>query len=129
VERVILPDSTILTDYLLAKTARLVDTLVVYPERMRRNVELTRGLVFSSPLLQDLVAAGMLREKAYALVQGHAMKAWEEDGDFRAAMESDPEVRAVLTPERIADAFSVERQLRNVDKIFARVFGDEAHRS
>jgi adenylosuccinate lyase len=129
VERVILPDSTILTDYLLAKTARLVDTLVVYPERMRRNVELTRGLVFSSPLLQDLVAAGMLREKAYALVQGHAMKAWEEDGDFRAAMESDPEVRAVLTPERIADAFSVERQLRNVDKIFARVFGSEAHRS
>jgi adenylosuccinate lyase len=105
VERVILPDSTILTDYLLAKTTRLVDTLVVYPERMLRNLELTRGLVFSSPLLQDLVAAGMLREKAYALVQGNAMRAWEEDGDFRAAMEADPEVRAVLTPERIAASF------------------------
>jgi adenylosuccinate lyase len=118
VERVILPDSTILTDYLLAKTTRLVDTLLVYPERMRRNVDLTRG--------QDLVAAGMLREKAYALVQSNAMRAWEEDGDFRAAMEADPEVRAVLTPERIAQAFSVERQLRNVDKIFARVFGREA---
>jgi hypothetical protein len=91
---------------------------------MRRNVDLTRGLVFSSPLLQDLVAAGMLREKAYSLVQSNAMRAWEEDGDFRAiAMEADPEVRAVLTPERIAEAFSVERQLRNVDKIFARVFG------
>ena len=128
VERVILPDSTILTDYLLAKTTRLVDTLVVYPERMRRNVELTRGLVFSSPLLQDLVAAGMLRERAYSLVQSHAMRAWEEDGDFRAAMEADPEVRAVLPPERIAEAFSVERQLRNVDKIFARVFGSEAQR-
>jgi adenylosuccinate lyase len=126
VERVILPDSTILTDYLLAKTTRLVDTLVVYPERMRRNVELTRGLVFSSPLLQDLVAAGMLREKAYALVQAHAMRAWEQDGDFRAEMEADPEVRAVLTPEKIAAAFSVERQLRNVDKIFTRVFGSEA---
>src|SRR5271165_7152104 len=127
VERVILPDSTILADYLLDKTNNLVETLVVYPERMRRNVDLTRGLVFSSPLLQDLVAAGMLREKAYALVQGHAMRAWEEDGDFRAAMEADPEVRAVLTPERIAEAFSVQRQLRNVDKIFARVFGGEAN--
>jgi adenylosuccinate lyase len=126
VERVILPDSTILADYLFAKTTRLVDTLVVYPERMRRNVDLTKGLVFSSPLLQDLVAAGMLREKAYALVQSNAMRAWEEDGDFRAMMESDPEVRAFLTPERIAGAFSVERQLRNVDKIFARVFGREA---
>jgi adenylosuccinate lyase len=127
VERVILPDSTILTDYLLAKTTRLVDTLMVYPERMRRNVDLTKGLVFSSPLLQDLVAGGMLREKAYALVQSNAMRAWEEDGDFRATMEADPEVRAVLTPERIAEAFSVDRQLRNVDKIFARVFGREAH--
>jgi adenylosuccinate lyase len=103
-----------------------VDTLVVYPERMRRNVDLTKGLVFSSPLLQDLVAAGMLREKAYALVQSNAMRAWEEDGDFRAMMEADPEVRAFLTADRIAAAFSVERQLRNVDKIFARVFGREA---
>src|SRR5271165_1312236 len=127
VERVILPDSAILTDYLLEKTTRLMDQMLVYPERMRRNVDLTKGLVFSSPLLQDLVAAGMLRERAYALVQGHAMRAWEEDGDFRAAMEADPEVRAVLTPERIAEAFSVQRQLRNVDKIFARVFGGEAN--
>jgi adenylosuccinate lyase len=76
-------------------------------------------------LLQDLVAAGMLRERAYSLVQSNAMRAWEEDGDFRAAMEADPEVRAALTPERIAEAFSVERQLRNVDRIFARVFGPE----
>ena len=65
----------------------------------------------------------MLRERAYALVQGNAMKAWEEEGDFRAAMEADPEVRAVLSPEKIAEAFSVQRQLRNVDKIFERVFG------
>jgi adenylosuccinate lyase len=123
VERVILPDSTILTDYLLSKTTRLVDTLLVYPERMRRNLDLTKGLVFSSPLLQDLVAAGMLRERAYALVQGNAMRAWEQEGDFRAAMEADPEVRAVLPPAKIAEAFSVERQLRNVDQIFERVFG------
>ena len=66
----------------------------------------------------------MRREDAYRLVQSHAMRAWEEEGDFRAAIESDPEVAAVLTEEQIAEAFSLERQLRNVDKIFARVFGN-----
>src|SRR3954463_7562461 len=81
VERVILPDSTILTDYLLEKTTHLVEKLLVYPERMRRNLELTRGLVFSGQLLLDLAAAGMLREQAYKLVQTHAMRAWEEESD------------------------------------------------
>jgi adenylosuccinate lyase len=123
VERVILPDSTILTDYLLEKTTQLVDRLLVYPERMRRNLELTRGLVFSGQLLQDLAAAGMLREQAYRVVQAHAMRAWEEEGDFRAAVEADPEIRAALSPEKLAAAFSLERQLRNVDRIFERVFG------
>ena len=123
VERVILPDSTILTDYLLEKTTRLVDQLLVYPERMRRNLDLTRGLVFSGQLLLDLAAAGMLREQAYRLVQSHAMRAWEEGGDFRASIEADPEINAILTKAQIAEAFSLERQLRNVDKIFARVFG------
>ncbi|MDE3165116.1 MAG: adenylosuccinate lyase, partial [Acidobacteriota bacterium] len=123
VERVILPDSTILTDYLLDKTTRLVDQMVVYPSRMLRNLESTQGLVFSGQLLLDLAAAGMLREKAYRLVQGHAMRAWEEEGDFRAAIQNDPEIRAVLTPEKLAETFSLDRQLRNVDKIFARVFG------
>ncbi len=98
VERVILPDSTILTDYLLDKTTNLVDKMIVYPERMRRNLDLTRGLVFSGQLLLDLAASGMLREQAYKLVQGHAMKAWEEEGDFRAAIEADPEIRAALGP-------------------------------
>jgi adenylosuccinate lyase len=123
VERVILPDSTILTDYLLARTTNLVDKLVVYPERMRRNLEMTRGLVFSGQLLLDLAAAGMLREQAYRVVQGHAMRTWETEGDFRAAIERDPEIGKFLTPEQIAEAFSLERQLRNVDRIFARVFG------
>jgi adenylosuccinate lyase len=123
VERVILPDSTILADYLLEKTTRLVDQLMVYPARMRRNLDLTKGLVFSGQLLLDLAAAGMLREQAYRVVQGHAMKAWEEEGDFRAAIEGDPDIRKVLTREQIAEAFSLDRQLRNVDKIFARVFG------
>jgi len=123
VERVILPDSTILTDYLLARTTWLVKGMCVYPERMRRNLELTGGLIFSGQLLLDLAAAGMLREQAYRLVQQHAMKAWLEDGNFRAAIENDPDIRAVLTPEQIAQSFSLERQLRNVDKIFDRVFG------
>jgi len=123
VERVILPDSTILADYLLAKTTQLVDKLLVYPDRMRRNLEMTRGLVFSGQLLLDLAAAGMLREQAYRLVQSHAMRAWEQEGDFRAAVEADPEIRAVMKPDQIALAFSLERQLRNVDQIFRQVFG------
>ena len=122
VERVILPDSTILTDYLLHKTTRLVDKLLVYPERMRRNLEMTRGLVYSGQLLLDLAAAGMLREKAYKLVQGYAMRAWQEESDFRAAIESDKEIVAALGTEGIARGFSLERQLRHVDQIFARVF-------
>jgi adenylosuccinate lyase len=126
VERVILPDSTILTDYLLDKTTKLVDQLLVYPERMRRNLDLTRGLVFSGQVLLDLAAGGMQREQAYRLVQEHAMRAWEEEGDFRAAIESDAGIRAVLSAEKIAESFSLERQLRNVDKIFARVFGKVA---
>ena len=122
VERVILPDSTILADYLLDKTTALIDKLVVYPARMKRNLDLTRGLVFSGQLLLDLAAAGMLREQAYSIVQGHAMKAWEEEGDFRAAIETDPQIAALLTPEQIANAFSLDRQLHNVDRIFERVF-------
>ncbi len=123
VERVILPDSTVLADYLLAKTVDLVDKLLVYPERMRRNLDLTRGLVFSGQLLLDLSAAGMLREDAYRLVQTHAMEAWEHEGDFRAAIDADPEIAKRLSPAKIAEAFSIERQLRHVDAIFHRVFG------
>ena len=122
VERVILPDSTILCDYLLEKTNWLVAGMRVYPERMRKNLELTRGLVFSGQLLLDLAAAGMLRETGYKVVQAAAMKAWETDGDFRAAMEAHPEVTALLKPEQIARAFSLERQLGHVDTIFDRVF-------
>jgi adenylosuccinate lyase len=123
VERIVFPDSAILTDYLLAKTARLVDTLLVYPERMRRNLEMTKGLVFSGQLLLDLAAAGMLREDAYAAVQRHAMEAFENEADFRAAIEGDAEIGKLLTREQIAESFSLERQLRHVDAIFARVFG------
>ncbi|MDW8129259.1 MAG: adenylosuccinate lyase, partial [Bryobacterales bacterium] len=123
VERVILPDSTILVDYLLARTAEVVENLRVYPDRLRRNLELTRGLIFSGQLLLDLAAAGMLREEAYRIVQGHAMRCWEEGGDFRAAIEADPAIAAKLTPEQIHQAFSLQRQLRHVGRIYERVFG------
>jgi adenylosuccinate lyase len=124
VERVILPDSCILTDYLLEKTCWLVGGMRVYPARMKRNLESTKGLVFSGQLLLDLAAAGMLREQAYRIVQGEAMKAWQEEGDFRSTMESHPEIRQHLSPEKIAEAFSVQRQLKNVHAIFDRVFGE-----
>jgi len=125
VERVILPDSTTLTDYLLTKTTWLIEGLQVYPERMRRNLESTRGLIFSGQLLLDLAAAGMLREEAYKVVQGHAMQAWHEEGDFRAAIEADPRIRNYLTSEQVSRSFSVERQLQYVDIIFDRVFREE----
>jgi adenylosuccinate lyase len=124
VERVILPDSTILTDYLLAQTTNLVDKMFVYPERMRRNLDLTKGLVFSGQLLLDLAEAGMLREQAYALVQRHAMEAWDNESDFRAAIEADAEIRKLVSKEKLAETFSVERQLKHVDAIFRRVFGE-----
>ena len=122
VERVILADSAILADYLLAKTTWLIDGMRVYPDRMRHNLESTHGLIFSGQLLLDLAAAGMLRERAYQVVQGHAMHAWESGGDFRAAIESDPEVASFLPIEKIERAFSVDRYLIHVDRIFARVF-------
>jgi adenylosuccinate lyase len=124
VERVILPDSTSLLDYLLARTEWLVSGLRVYPERMLRNLESTRGLVFSGQLLLDLAASGLLREQAYTLVQKHAMNAWETDGDFRSAVESDPVISAHLTGDKISETFSIKRQLANVDAIFERVFQD-----
>ena len=122
VERVILPDSTILVDYMLHKTEWLIAGLRVSPHRMKINLELTKGLVFSGQLLLDLSAAGMLREEAYKIVQAHAMAAWDQEGDFRAAIEADPEIGKYLTAQQIALSFSVSRQLANVDRIFERVF-------
>ncbi len=123
VERVILPDSTILTDYLLHKTTTLLDQLLVYPERMMRNLESTGGLIYSGQLLLDLAEAGMLREDAYRLVQAHAMHAWKEDLIFRELVATDPEITARLTPEQLDRTFALERQLGNVDAIYERVLG------
>jgi len=122
VERVILADSAILTDYLLAKARWLVEGMRVSPERMLANLESTQGLIFSGQLLLDLAAAGMLREDAYKLVQTHAMRAWESEGSFRSAVESDQKVLSFLSLEKIRAAFSVDRQLTHVDRIFLQVF-------
>jgi adenylosuccinate lyase len=126
VERVILPDSTILVDYLLAKTTNLVDTMFVYPQRMMKNLESTGGLVFSGQLLLDLVEAGVLREDAYRIVQRNAMRAWKEDLNFRELVLADPEITGKVKRDTIERAFDLNRQLRNIDKIFARVFGASA---
>ena len=126
VERVILPDSTILTDYLLDRTARLVETLFVYPERMKENLDLLRGLIFSGQLLLDLVEQGAPREQAYLWVQRNAMQVWETREDFRALVERDPEIGRHLRPRQIAQAFSLDRQLRHVETAFRRVFGRSA---
>ena len=124
VERVIFPDSTILVDYLLAKTADLIDRLLVYPERMKKNLESTGGLIFSGQLLLDLAEAGMLREDAYRLVQSHAMRAWKEELNFREEVARDPQISALLSPEKLEKTFDYTRQLGNVDAIFKRVLGE-----
>jgi adenylosuccinate lyase len=124
VERVIFPDSTILVDYLLAKTADLIDRLLVYPERMKKNLESTGGLIFSGQLLLDLAEAGMLREDAYRLVQGHATRAWKEDLVFRDEVARDAAITGLLSVEDLDRTFDYTRQLGNVDAIFKRVLGE-----
>ena len=122
VERIILPDSTILTDYLLQKTTNVIDMLLVYPQRMLKNLESTGGLIFSGQLLLDLAEQGMSREDAYRLVQGHAMRAWQKDLNFRELVMKDKKITRRIPPKKLLQAFNLKRQLRNVDRIFDRVF-------
>jgi len=123
VERVICPDATVTLDFMLHRFAALMQGLRVYPERMRENLELTRGLVFSQPVLLKLIEKGMERQAAYAVVQRNAMKVWEEDRDFRALLAQDPEVKKLLDPKELAECFDLDRQLRHVDAVFERVLG------
>jgi len=125
VERVIIPDSTTLVDYMLQKTAQVVDTMFVYPARMLANLESTGGLVFSGQLLLDLVEHGVSREDAYRLVQSHAMRAWKEGLNFRDLVLKDKNITGRVPRNQVERAFDLQRQLRNVDKIFARVFKGE----
>ena len=123
VERVIVPDSFLALDHMLRRMTKIVGGLVVNAERMRRNLDSGRGLVFSGQLLLELTAKGMRREDAYQVVQAHAMEAWKTEGDFRARVAADSAVRAVLDEKEIEEVFRLERYLGHVDAIFARVFG------
>ncbi|HKR02511.1 MAG TPA: adenylosuccinate lyase [Pyrinomonadaceae bacterium] len=123
-ERIVLPDSSAALDYMLAKTASLLDGLVVYPERMLENLNATRGLVFSGQLLLALTQNGVSREQAYEWVQRNAMKVWDEGGDFQTLVLADPDIRKHLSEERIRSAFSLDTYLRNVDAVFERVFNE-----
>jgi len=122
VERVIFPDSTILADYLLDRTATLMERLVVYPDRMKQNLELTHGLIYSGELLLALVAKNVTREDAYRLVQRNAMRVWDEGGTFKDKVLSDVDIRKSLATPDIERVFDSGQLLANVDRIFQRVF-------
>jgi adenylosuccinate lyase len=125
-ERVVLPDASITTDYMLHKMASLVDGLVVYPERMLENLNTTRGLIFSGHLLLALTQAGVARETAYEWVQRNAMKVWDEGRDFHSLISADKDVTAHISKAQIDAVFSLDTYLRNIDQIFARVFDGKA---
>jgi adenylosuccinate lyase len=117
VERVVLPDSSHLAHYMERRLTRLVSGLQVFPERMRRNLDASHGLVFSQPVLLALVESGMTRDHAYGIVQRNAMRAWDEQADFRSLLEADPDVKAV----DLDAAFDLSRSLRHLDQIFGRL--------
>ena len=121
-ERVIIPDSFILTDYILAETADIIRNWRVHPLRMRANIDATRGLVFSQAVLLALTSKGMTREEAYAVVQASSLKGWEEGLDFRDLVAADPKVRKLLTEPELRACFSLAPYLGKIDAIYKKVF-------
>jgi len=124
VERMIGPDATVTLDFALARLTGVIDGLVVYPERMRQNLEATGGLVYSQQVLLALTSAGAARDDAYRMVQRNAMRAWSGEGSFRDLLLADAEVTARVPADEISDLFRLEHHLAHVDTIFARVFGE-----
>ena len=125
VERIIGPDATILLDFMLSRFTGLISQLVIYPERMLANLQMTKGVIFSQMVLLKLIERGISREGAYAIVQRNAMRSWQEGIEFRELLLRDEEVIAKLNPEELAAAFKVESFLTHVDFIFKRVFGEK----
>lgn len=121
-ERIVLPDSSATVDYILAKATSLLDTLVVYPENMLKNIQLTRGLVFSGQLLLALTQKGVSRENAYAWTQRNAMKVWDEGGEYQELISKDADIASKLTSDEMNRVFDLKHYLRNVEKVFDRVF-------
>jgi adenylosuccinate lyase len=126
VERVILPDSFIALDHMLRRFTRIVTGMVVYPDRMRENLDRSRGVVFSGTVLLELARRGVSREHAYEWVQRNAMRAFDEKRDFKALLLADRDITAVLSPADVERAFNLDEQLRHVDDIFGRVFQEVA---
>jgi len=126
VERIIGPDSTILVDTMIHRTTKLLENLVVFPDKMMENLKLTRGLVFSEGVMLLLVEKGLTREAAYELVQRNAMRVWREGGEFLEVLMEDGEIMSIVTEEELRGCFQLERSLRHVDYIFERVLGQEA---
>ncbi len=120
-ERVVLPDAFCVLDYMLDRFAWVIGGLSVDVDGMRRNLEASRGLVFSQRILLALVESGLAREEAYELVQRNAFRAWEEDRDFRALVEADPEIAGRLRAPAIAGAFDLADALRHIDVVFERL--------
>jgi adenylosuccinate lyase len=125
-ERVIFPDSFILTDFILAETTDIVKNWVVHANKMEENIQATRGLIFSQSVLLALTGKGLTREQAYQLVQRNTLKAWNEDLDFRTLVSKDPEIAKILTPKEIEECFSLDPYLEKIEYIFERVLSDES---
>jgi adenylosuccinate lyase len=120
-ERVVLPDSSILLDYMLHKFTEVVSGLLVHPENMKRNIGLTKGLIFSEVVLLKLIEKGIERSRAYSFVQRNAIRAYEKGLDFREEVAKDPDVQRLLTVREIETCFSLNHFLKNLDKIYAKV--------
>ena len=121
VERVIGPDATVTLDFMLHRFAGMMEGLKVYPARMLENLEATKGLVFSQPVLLQLIEKGMERQQAYVVVQRNAMKVWDEGKDFRTLLAADPDVQSLLLPNELEECFDLQHELRHVDTVFNRV--------
>jgi adenylosuccinate lyase len=122
VERIIIPDSTILIDYMLTRFNSLVENLFVYPRNMERNMALSKGLFHSETVMLALVRKGVSRETAYSYVQRNAMAVWKQGGDFQERLQNDKDIRGYLSSREIADCFDLKHTLKKVDYIFKRVF-------
>ena len=121
VERIIIPDGTILVDYMLQKFTNVIENLSVYPENMKRNLEKTQGLIFSERILLELVKKGISREEAYELAQKNALRVWEEKGDFKKVILKDKNIRKYLSEKEIKECFDLGYYLKNIDKIFSKL--------
>ena len=121
VERVIIPDSTTVMDYMLNKIIYLIENLLVYPENMRKNLDLTGGLIFSQEVLLALVKKGATREDAYEMVQRNAMQAWEKKKDFKTLLKADDQITTLLNDNEMDKLFDLNKVMKNINKIYKRL--------